>query len=46
VERGLGVHLIDLWTSERSFVIEREATDRIVTWDLLGARVSPDGIGG
>ena len=46
VERGLGVHLLDLWTSDRSFVIEREATDRIVTWDLLGARVSPDGTGG
>src|SRR4029078_6987303 len=46
VERGLGVHLLDLWTSEASSVIEREATDRIVTWDLLGARVSPDGTGG
>jgi hypothetical protein len=46
VERGLGVHLLDLWTGERSFVIEREATDRIVTWDLLGARVASDGIGG
>src|SRR6185436_1254364 len=46
VERGLGVHLLDLWTGERSFVIEREATNRIVTWDLLGARVSPDEIGG
>src|SRR5262245_46258051 len=40
VERGLGFHLLDLWTGERSFVIEPEATDRIVTWDLLGARVS------
>src|SRR6185503_20449450 len=46
VERGLGVHLLDLWTSPRSFVIEREATDRILTSPLLAARVSPDGSGG
>ena len=46
VERGLGVHLLDLWTGERSFVIEPEATDRIVTWDLLGARVSADSSSG
>lgn len=45
VERGLGVHLLDLWTNERLFVIERTATQQIVTWDLLGARVAPDGIG-
>jgi hypothetical protein len=46
VDRGLGVHLVDLWTGERSFVIERTATEQIVTWDLLGARVAPDGLGG
>jgi len=46
VERGLGVHLFDLWTGERVFVIERTATAQMVTWDLLGARVAPDGIGG
>src|SRR5687768_15471835 len=45
VERGLGVHLLDLWTNERLFVIERTATQQIVTWDLLGARVAPDGMG-
>ena len=28
------------------FVIERTATMQIVTWDLLGARVAPDGLGG
>jgi hypothetical protein len=46
VERGLGVHLFDLWTGDRLFVIEREATERVVTWDLLGARVSSDTIAG
>ena len=40
-----GVHLLDLWTGERLFVIERTATEQMVTWDLLGARVAPDGIG-
>ena len=46
VERGLGVHLLDVWTGHRMFVIERAATRQIATWDLLGARVSPDGVGG
>ncbi|MGH9370796.1 MAG: SEC-C domain-containing protein [Vicinamibacterales bacterium] len=46
VDRGRGVRLLDLWTGVRLFVIERTATSRIVTWDLLGARVAPDGIGG
>jgi hypothetical protein len=42
---GKGVHLVDLWTSTRLFVVERTATEEMVTWDLLGARVSPDGTG-
>jgi SEC-C motif len=46
VDRGHGVHLLDLWIGERIFVIERTATARIVTWDLLGGRVAPDGLGG
>jgi hypothetical protein len=46
VERGLGVHLLDVWTGHRLFVIERAATAQMVTWDLLGARVAPDGLGG
>ena len=46
VEPGEGAHLIDLWTSTRLFVIERTATEEIVAWDLIGARVAPDGMGG
>ncbi len=46
VDRGHGVRLLDLWSGARVFVIERTATSHIVTWDLLGARVAPDGIGG
>jgi hypothetical protein len=46
VERGSGVRLLDLWTGTRLSVHERTATDHIVTWDLLGARVAPDGAGG
>ena len=46
VRPGEGVHLIDLWTSTRLFVIERTATEEMVAWDLLGARVAPDGMGG
>jgi hypothetical protein len=46
IERGLGVHLLDLWTGERLFVIERDASERMLAWDLLGARVASDGIGG
>jgi SEC-C motif len=46
VQPGEGVHLIDLWTSTRLFVIERTATEEMVAWDLLGARVAPDGMGG
>jgi len=45
VRRGEGVHLLDLWSGGRLFVIERTASDQIVTWDLLGARVAPDGFG-
>ncbi|MGH9370867.1 MAG: hypothetical protein ACRD15_04990, partial [Vicinamibacterales bacterium] len=46
VDRGRGVRLLDLWTGARLFVIERTASSQIVTWDLLGARVAPDGLGG
>lgn len=46
IERGLGVHLLDVWTGNRVFVIERVATVRMMTWDILGARVAPDGLGG
>lgn len=46
VKPGEGAHLIDLWTSTRLFVIERAATEEIVAWDLIGARVAPDGMGG
>ncbi len=46
VSRGEGVQLLDLWTGGRLFVIERAASLQMVTWDLLGARVAPDGCGG
>jgi hypothetical protein len=46
VEPGQGAHLVDLWTGTRLFVIERKATETMVAWDLLGARVAPDGMGG
>jgi hypothetical protein len=46
VKPGEGAHLIDLWTSTRLFVIERTATEELVAWDLIGARVAPDGMGG
>ena len=46
VKPGEGAYLIDLWTSTRLFVIERTATEQIVAWDLIGARVAPDGMGG
>ncbi len=46
VERGHGLSIIDLWTGDRIFVVERTATAQIVRWDLLGARVAPDGLGG
>ncbi len=46
VQRGAGVRLVDLWTGARVFAIERTATEYMVTWDLLGARVAPDGAGG
>jgi hypothetical protein len=46
VEPGEGLHLHDLWTGARLFAIERTATAQIVPWDLLGARVAPDGYGG
>jgi hypothetical protein len=40
------LHLLDLWSGERRFVIEHTASRRIVRWDLLGARVAADGFGG
>lgn len=46
VQPGAGVRLVDLWTGARLFVIERTATEYMLTWDLLGARVAPDGAGG
>jgi len=46
VEPGERVRLIDLWTCTRLTVIERAATADMVRWDLLGARVAPDGMGG
>jgi hypothetical protein len=46
VVRGHGVRVLDLWTGTRLFVIEKTATSQIVRWDLLGARVAPDGMGG
>ena len=42
---GEGAHLVDLWTGSRVAVIEKTATQQMVTWDLLGARVAPDGGG-
>lgn len=45
VDRGHGLHVVDLWSGVRTFVIERTASRKIVTWDLLGARVAPDGMG-
>jgi hypothetical protein len=46
VKPGEGAYLVDLWSSTRLFVIERTATEEIVAWDLIGARVAPDGMGG
>ena len=46
VEPGVGVHLVDLWTNTRLFVREKTATREMVDWDLIGARVAPDGMGG
>ena len=46
VDRGRGMHLVDVWSGARMVVIERTASKHVVTWDVLGARVAPDGIGG
>jgi hypothetical protein len=46
VQRGEGLHLLDLWSGSRVFVVEHTASQRIVRWDLLGARVASDGFGG
>ena len=45
VEQGRGVDLLDLWAGTRMFVHEQTATESLVCWDLLGARVVPDGAG-
>ena len=45
VELGGSVRLRDLWTDERLFVLQGTATEAIVTWDLLGARVATDDSG-
>ena len=46
VDRGRGLRVLDLWSGTRLFVVERTATTQIVRWDLLGARVASDGLGG
>jgi hypothetical protein len=46
VEPGDGVRLIDLWTCTPIDVIERTASRDMVRWDVLGARVAPDGMDG
>ena len=43
---GTGVYVSDLWSGAAVFVIERSATQQMVVWDLLGARVASDGMGG
>jgi hypothetical protein len=45
VERGRDVGLLDLWTGERRVVTEGDATCQLAIWDVLGARVVPDGTG-
>lgn len=45
VELGAGVRLLDLWTGERSVALPGTATQAIVTWDLLAARVTTDELG-
>lgn len=45
VRPGQGMRVIDLWTGTRTFVVERTASTQIVQWDLLAARVAPDGMG-
>jgi len=45
VDRGVGFMLKDLWTGETVRVRERAATESIVPWDLMAARVIEDGDG-
>ncbi len=46
-DRGRGLRLVDLWTGDRIVVAERPVmSDQVATWDVLGARVAPDGSGG
>lgn len=46
VDRGRRLGLLDLWTGERVSVVDRGSLDPVVIWDVLGARVAPDGHGG
>ena len=46
VSRGRGLRLLDLWNGSRLFVIDRTASLQTATWDLVGGRVAPDGLGG
>lgn len=45
VDPDVGLALIDLWTGARVFVHEMLVTQTVVQWDLLGARIVPDGQG-
>lgn len=42
VHRGESLTVRDLWSGDCFRVAERTASRQIVTWDLLGARVTPD----
>jgi hypothetical protein len=46
VRPGEGLDLVDLWTGDRVQVRERAASEQIVPWMLLGARIMPgdDGV--
>ncbi len=45
VEAGRGFELLDLWRSQRVWVLERLASQQLDRWDLIAARllVRPDG---
>ena len=45
VDRGVGFTLKDLWTGETVRVRERAATESIMKWDLMAARIVEDGDG-
>jgi len=46
VRPGEGLDLVDLWTGDRVQVLERAASETIVPWMILGARIMPgeDGV--